>query len=105
MWAPTSAHAVTPYAVEEREGDWHVWVYDNNHPDASTTLVVNPTTETWTYGALGWSGSATGYRMAVFAISRMAQTSDCPFCAAAPAPARRATVRRQADPRPWPRCT
>ena len=86
MWAPTSAHAVTPYAVEEREGDWHVWVWDNNHPDASTTLVVNPTTETWTYGALGWSGSATGYRMAVFAISRMAQTSDCPFCATAPAP-------------------
>jgi probable HAF family extracellular repeat protein len=98
MWAPTSAHAVTPYAVEERGEEWRIWVYDNNYPDTSTTVAVNPTDQIWWYGSLGWSGSATGYRMAVFAISHLDQTSDCPFCA--PAPRAPGAGPQAADPAP-----
>ena len=46
-------HAVTPYAIEDRGGGVHlVRVYDNNFPDeTSRYLVINTTSDTWSYEA------------------------------------------------------
>lgn len=77
-------HSITPFAVEERQDDWRVWVYNNNFPNISSTVIITTTNETWRYDMgpnLGvWSGNAGTQSLAVYPISTFAQTLDCPWC-------------------------
>ena len=62
-----SGHAVTPIAVAYRaDGILEVLNYDNNYPGQITTVVIDPSTETWSYDMAAtnadveadiWSGS------------------------------------------------
>jgi len=82
-----AGHAVTPFAVTRRAGDFIVHVYDNNHPGERREIVVDPSTETWTYAraVLGadsswsdWSGG-TG-RFEVTPMSTRRGPFRCDFC-------------------------
>jgi len=62
-----SGHAVTPIAVSRTsDGVLEVLTYDNNYPGQITTVVIDPSTETWSYDMAAtnadveadiWSGS------------------------------------------------
>lgn len=62
-----SGHAVTPIAVAYRaDGILEVLNYDNNYPGQITTVIIDPSTETWSYDMAAtnadveadiWSGS------------------------------------------------
>jgi hypothetical protein len=75
-----SGHTLTPYAVEERQKDYRVWVYDNNIPDISQTLYITPTIESWNYAPLNYSGNASTQTLGVIPLSETALTSVCPWC-------------------------
>ncbi|MCS7219681.1 MAG: hypothetical protein RML36_16780 [Anaerolineae bacterium] len=85
-----TGHAVVPYAVEERQDDWQVWLYDNNSPGMSATMLITPTAESWLYhdltGSLRLSGNAGTKSLAVTRISEMAKPSVCPYCPPPAAP-------------------
>ena len=51
-----AGHSVTPYAIEDRgDGEYRVWVYDNNHKnDANRYVTINTTSDSWSYD-LGWT--------------------------------------------------
>jgi len=46
----TMGHAVVPYAIVDNGGDYTIWVYDNNWPDATNrTMEINTTLHVWRY--------------------------------------------------------
>lgn len=47
----SSGHAVTPFAVTHRGNDFIIHVYDNNFPGVRKEIVVNGSSNTWTYAA------------------------------------------------------
>ena len=55
MYFGGTGHAVTPFAVTRRGGDFVIHVYDNNRPGVRGEIVVSGATDTWSYGT-GWSG-------------------------------------------------
>ena len=66
LYFGSSGHAVTPFAVTHRGNDFIVHVYDNNFPGVRKEIVVNGTTNSWTYAAaraqtdgsnLDWAGT------------------------------------------------
>lgn len=49
---PTGGHAVTPYAIEERDdGAYDLLLYDSNHPGEERRMLVDPSANTWEYMA------------------------------------------------------
>jgi len=79
-----AGHAVTPYAIEDRaNGEYWVWVYDNNDSNDSTRRVdINAADDTWSYDMRGsrgvWSGN--GDTLGAIPISTYARRPECPWC-------------------------
>jgi hypothetical protein len=54
IWKPdfTGGHAVTPYAVENQgNGQFKVFIYDNNWPDTTRAITFDTKADTWGYDA------------------------------------------------------
>lgn len=82
----TSGHSILPYAIENQGGGTYwIDVYDNNYPnDATRHVVLNTTSNTWSYnlgGSVGtWSGNATTHSLGAIPLSTYAQQPQCPWC-------------------------
>ena len=51
LYFGSSGHAITPFAVTHRGDDFIIHVYDNNFPGVRKEIVVNGSSNTWTYTA------------------------------------------------------
>jgi hypothetical protein len=51
LYFGSSGHAITPFAVTHRGDDFIIHVYDNNFPGVRKEIVVNGSSNTWTYAA------------------------------------------------------
>ena len=87
LYFGSSGHAVTPFAVTQRGNDFIIHVYDNNFPGVRKEIVVNGTTNSWTYAAAraqpdgssaDWTGT-TGTLELTHMSSRKGPF-DCSFC-------------------------
>ena len=88
--ADQGGHSITPYAISnEGNGIYWIWVYDNNHPydygnpgDSSRYVVVNTSTDSWSYdlGGFTWSGNAGTHTLGIVPISIYAQRPCCSWC-------------------------
>jgi len=75
----SEGHAITPYAVQDKgNGEFWVYVYDNNYPDnANLTVKINRDQETWYYETRvnpnapisRYEGDATSNNLEVFPLS------------------------------------
>src|SRR5437763_10042247 len=86
----TGGHAITPFAVEKnRNGLYHILVYDNNFPGIMRAIVVDTSNDSWAY--VGgpdpsdtnelYDGDADTQSMLLFPTSPGDVTQPCPFCA------------------------
>ena len=91
LYFGSSGHAVTPFAVTNRGNDFIIHVYDNNFPGARKEIVVNGTTNAWTYSAaraqpdgssVDWTG-ATG-TLELTPMSSRKGPFECVFCSTSP---------------------
>ena len=91
LYFGSSGHAVTPFAVTQRGKDFIIHVYDNNFPGARKEIVVNGTTNAWTYSAaraqpdgssVDWTG-ATG-TLELTPMSSRKGPFECVFCSTSP---------------------
>jgi len=82
-----AGHAVAPFAVTRRDGDFIVHVYDNNHPGERREVIVDPESDTWTYpravrGAdntwTDWSGGQGTFELTPMSTRR--GPFRCDFC-------------------------
>jgi hypothetical protein len=82
----SSGHSIVPYALQDRgNGVWWVSVYDNNYPnDENRHVIINTTTDTWSYDlgvSIGtWNGDANAHSFGVIAISAYSVQPVCPWC-------------------------
>jgi hypothetical protein len=81
-WDLWVGHSVAPYAVEDKgDGVYWVKIYDNNAPnDNSRYIVINTVTNTWSYPAYGWHGTATSRSLGIKHISIYDAPAGCPWC-------------------------
>jgi hypothetical protein len=88
LYFGSSGHAVTPFAVTHRGKDFIIHVYDNNFPGVRKEIVVDGTTNAWTYFAaraqsdgsnIDWTGS-TG-KLELTPMSSRKGPFKCSFCA------------------------
>ena len=91
LYFGSSGHAVTPFAVTQRGKDFIIHVYDNNFPGVRKEIVVNGTTNAWTYSAaraqpdgssVDWTG-ATG-TLELTPMSSRKGPFECVFCSTSP---------------------
>lgn len=82
-------HAVTPYAIEDLgDGQVGIMLYDNNFPYEAQMMVVDTTTDTWTYSTSAdprndpelYEGGADN-PLVLFPVDPMLGPQDCAFCA------------------------
>jgi hypothetical protein len=82
-------HAVTPYAIEDLgDGQVGIMLYDNNFPFEAQMMVVDTTTDTWTYSTSAdprndpelYEGGADN-PLELFPVDPMLGPQDCAFCA------------------------
>lgn len=82
-------HAVTPYAIEDLgDGQVGIMLYDNNFPFEAQMMVVDTTTDTWTYSTSAdprndpelYEGGADN-PLEMFPVDPMFGPQDCTFCA------------------------
>ncbi len=87
LYFGSSGHAVTPFAVTRRGKDFIIHVYDNNFPGVRKEIVVNGTTNSWTYSAaraqpdgsnIDWTG-AMG-KLELTPMSSRKGPFKCSFC-------------------------
>jgi hypothetical protein len=87
LYFGSSGHAVTPFAVTQRGNDFIIHVYDNNFPGVRKEIVVNSTTNSWTYAAAraqpdgssaDWTGT-TG-TLELTPMSSRKGPFECSFC-------------------------
>ena len=87
LYFGSSGHAVTPFAVTQRGNDFIIHVYDNNFPGMRKEIVVNGTTNSWTYAAAraqpdgssaDWTGT-TG-TLELTPMSSRKGPFECSFC-------------------------
>ena len=87
LYFGSSGHAVTPFAVTQRGNDFIIHVYDNNFPGVRKEIVVNGTTNSWTYAAAraqpdgssaDWTGT-TG-TLELTPMSSRKGPFECSFC-------------------------
>ncbi|MHC8496931.1 MAG: hypothetical protein ACYYNF_08100 [Actinomycetes bacterium] len=81
-------HAVTPYAIEDLgDGQVGIMLYDNNFPFEAQMMVVDTTTDTWTYSTSAdprndpelYEGGADN-PLELFPVDPMLGPQDCSFC-------------------------
>jgi len=84
-------HATTPYAIEDK-GNGIYWInqYDNNHPNKTTSMVIDTNKNTWQYDLAGlnpnepqspWSGTANSNTLGLRPIALHTEgTWNCSFC-------------------------
>ena len=78
----TGGHAIMPFSVVSlgNETYW-ILVYDNNIPDQPVPVVINTSSNTWTYPIYdGYGGDATNLSLALYPIGAQLSAQDCPFC-------------------------
>jgi hypothetical protein len=90
-------HTITPFAVAvESSGLYHILVYDNNFPNETRYVEVDPTANTWKYSASVnpnvaqslYTGSATTETLLLVPTSTRLKPQVCEFClTATPSPA------------------
>jgi hypothetical protein len=82
-------HSITPYAIEDMgDGTVQILVYDNNHPDLTRAVVVDPGAETWSYEAstnpaeasFVYDGDAMTKSLRLTPTSARLAPQVCPFC-------------------------
>lgn len=82
-------HAVTPYAIEDLgDGQVGIMLYDNNFPFEAQMMVVDTTTDTWSYSTSAdprndpelYEGGADN-PLELFPVDPMLGPQDCTFCA------------------------
>ena len=87
LYFGSSGHAVTPFAVTQRGNDFIIHVYDNNFPGVRKEIVVNGTTNSWTYAAaraqpdgssIDWNGSTGTFELTP--MSSRKGPFKCSFC-------------------------
>ena len=87
LYFGSSGHAVTPFAVTHRGEDFIIHVYDNNFPGVRKEIVVNGTTNAWSYSAaraqpdgnsIDWTGT-TG-TLELTPMSSRKGPFKCSFC-------------------------
>ncbi len=88
LYFGSSGHSVTPFAVTHRENDFIIHVYDNNFPGVRKEIVVNGTTNSWTYAAaraqpdgsnIDWNGTIGTLELTP--MSSRKGPFKCAFCA------------------------
>ena len=86
IYSPAGAHAITPFAVSEEDGQIAVSVYDNNFPGTVQRIMIDPAAEQWSYAmgstnpdapSDGWEGGLGTIELTPMA-SRMLP-ADAPF--------------------------
>ena len=91
LYFGSSGHAVTPFAVTHRGNDFIIHVYDNNFPGVRKEILVNGTTNSWSYAAaraqpdgsnIDWTG-ATG-TLELTPMSSRKGPFECAFCSTSP---------------------
>ena len=94
LYYQSSGHSVTPFAVTHRNNTFVIHVYDNNFPGIRKEIIVDGSTNTWTYPAARaqldgrqteWSGN-TG-TLELTPMSSRKGPFTCPFCSTLPAKA------------------
>ena len=87
LYFGSSGHAVTPFAVTQREKDFIIHVYDNNFPGVRKEIAVDGSTNAWTYSAaraqpdgssVDWNGT-TG-TLELTPMSSRKGPFKCSFC-------------------------
>ena len=88
MYYQSSGHAVTPFAVTHRNNTFVIHVYDNNFPGIRKEIIVNGSTNTWTYPSaharldgqqVTWGGETGSLELTPMSSRKGPFT--CPFCA------------------------
>jgi len=91
LYFGSSGHAVTPFAVTHRGNDFIIHVYDNNFPGVRKEILVNGTSNSWSYAAaraqpdgsnIDWTG-ATG-TLELTPMSSRKGPFECAFCSTSP---------------------
>ncbi len=82
-------HAVTPYAVNELDGDKvEILIYDNNYPLEQRAILVDRKKNTWQYQASTnpkeqeslYKGTARSKTLTIAPLSARLKPQECPFC-------------------------
>ena len=82
-----SGHSLTPFAVTQRDDDFVIHVYDNNHPGERFELFVNSRTNRWSYpnafqdvdgSFITWAGGRGTLELT--AMSTRKGPFQCSFC-------------------------
>jgi hypothetical protein len=60
LYSAAGGHSVSPIAVTKDGSKNNIYIYDNNYPNEIRKIVVDPATESWTYGGAGTNSSNTG---------------------------------------------
>ena len=92
LYFGSSGHAITPFAVTHRGNDFIIHVYDNNFPGVRKEIVVDGTTNSWTYAAaraqkdgstIDWTGTIGTLELTP--MSSRKGPFECSFCSTSPA--------------------
>jgi len=87
LYFGSSGHAVTPFAVTQRGNNFIIHVYDNNFPGVRKEIVVNGSTNSWTYSAaraqpdgnsVDWTGTTGTFELTP--MSSRKGPFKCSFC-------------------------
>jgi len=87
MYYQSQGHSVTPFAVTNRDDNFVIHVYDNNFPNKRREILVNKTTDTWTYlnastsidgTPIDWTGKIGSLELT--SMSSRQGPFTCPFC-------------------------
>lgn len=87
LYYQSQGHSVTPFAVTNRDDNFVIHVYDNNFPNKRREILVNKTTNRWTYlGAstsidgtpVDWSGTTGSLELT--SMSARQGPFTCPLC-------------------------
>lgn len=87
LYYQSQGHSVTPFAVTNRDDNFVIHVYDNNFPNKRREILVNKTTDTWTYlnastaidgTSIDWTGKIGSLELT--SMSSRQGPFTCPFC-------------------------
>ncbi len=91
LYFGSAGHSVTPFAVTHNGTNFIIHVYDNNFPGVRKEIIVDGTTNTWTYAAaraqpdgisVDWTGG-TG-TLELTPMSARKGPFECSFCSTSP---------------------
>ncbi len=82
-------HAVTPIGIEDTgSGNYAIEIYDNNFPGQTRAILVDTSTDTWSYQASAnpndqaseFTGQGSSNPMVLIPLSSQVKLHPCPFC-------------------------